>query len=1138
MLSNRPKGSRDSREVDPIEENLSQGKSTQPPHLRFPGQLADATNLTFSVVDGMSKRPGTQFDRKIGSPAMTACGNYRVHPIDRDPTERYIVLFGVSTIRVFDTINDDEATVTIDADATAYLWAGSATADDLRFLTKNDTTFILNTKVPASSMRSPTYTVTSTVRDYDVLRAITPADDTYHLTEEDVTDFPEGYYKYDVDGVTFGKVQFPAVSGIPNAAPGGYYDDGGTLQLRIYFAKTAGFTGGSFVTATKTLTKVGAFTNAVAGDRVNVTGGTGVTPGWYEIASKTSADVVVFVLDIGGANPADVAASSLSSRHDVSFAADAVLADMYAIADKWSASLRAAGAIDALCSWTDTGSSSSPSGYFTITSPYRGTGTTVAEVTSTGSGTDATTSSKMFYATGTTITAGSGSGSLTMDVDDRWTAVAAPNQADAEIDPETMPVAMTRTKKGPAATFSIDLIDWNDRTSGDEDSNPSPYPLSQALTGTITNITLASPGVVTCVGHGLVTGNEVYIHSTDSTPVIDGFRTVTRINDDTFSVAVNTTGAGTTGRWSKGAHPIADMLEISRRLAFAIDDRVVMSQTDDIYNFYIANAADVVDSDPIDIPIGSDDVAILTFMVQSQKTTILCTQSGQQFEMADAETGLTITTCKFTQTTRHVMQAATYGTRPKSLASVLYFAGKSDRSAPLWEYRRDDLTAISTATDVSKHVEGFPPSEIRTFITAPSANQVYALEENDRGLYVYQAHWEGAQKKQSAWGRWEFDGNYRISDITHLSDRVWMLVETAPPATVSAASPGVVTLANHGFSNGDVVGVFDSTTTPTLNGSRTVANVTANTFTLGVNTTTGGACRVCTGAYVLEHVTTSREQVKPAELSLAAWAYPIHMDRQIEVTGVYNGGGNYTEFTLPTGFSGLGSTLNRVVLGPAFDGSSNTGSSGDVLADTTATGCAVAVSNPAQITMTDHGLTTGNSVVISASTTTASVDGTRVVTVIDDDTFSVAVNVTVAGTATVRRHAFVYATTYVRVTGDYDAGKVVLGRFYTVDADFTRPHLRDERGNADRLAGLVVKRFIAGYVDTGSFSVTVTYNQPGPDACTTTFTPTTNAPESGELNAPVYADAAKCVVSITSATPEPLIITGIQWIADYAEGLR
>jgi hypothetical protein len=69
--------------------------------------------------------------------------------------------------------------------------------------------------------------------------------------------------------------------------------------------------------------------------------------------------------------------------------------------------------------------------------------------------------------------------------------------------------------------------------------------LSQPITGA----TVANPSVVTSVGHGLTTGDVIYIDNSNSTPTIDGQRTVTVINADTFSVPVNVTTAGTRGEF-------------------------------------------------------------------------------------------------------------------------------------------------------------------------------------------------------------------------------------------------------------------------------------------------------------------------------------------------------------------------------------------------------------------------------------------------------------------------------------------------------------------------------------------------------------------------------------------------------------
>src|SRR5579883_754266 len=68
------------------------------------------------------------------------------------------------------------------------------------------------------------------------------------------------------------------------------------------------------------------------------------------------------------------------------------------------------------------------------------------------------------------------------------------------------------------------------------------------------------------------------------------------------------------------------------------------------------------------------------------------------------------------------------------------------------------------------------------------------------------------------------------------------------PATISAASPGVITSHNHGYSNGDTVtwsneygGVAPTVTSGSLSALNTVANVASDTFTFGVNTSTTGS---------------------------------------------------------------------------------------------------------------------------------------------------------------------------------------------------------------------------------------------------------------------------------------------------------
>lgn len=78
------------------------------------------------------------------------------------------------------------------------------------------------------------------------------------------------------------------------------------------------------------------------------------------------------------------------------------------------------------------------------------------------------------------------------------------------------------------------------------------FDLGQAGTvKTITANTLANPTVVTSVAHGLTTGDTIFVSGSNSTPVINGDRTVTVLTADTFSVPVNVSVAGTAGTFYK-----------------------------------------------------------------------------------------------------------------------------------------------------------------------------------------------------------------------------------------------------------------------------------------------------------------------------------------------------------------------------------------------------------------------------------------------------------------------------------------------------------------------------------------------------------------------------------------------------------
>jgi len=120
--------------------NLIGGVSQQPEILRLENQATDQVNGFSSVVEGLKKRPSTKHIAQISNQPL---GNAFIHTINRDTTERYIVVITDGNISV-NTVDGLSKTVVNAPNASSYL-ASSNPRGHFKALTVNDYTYILNT---------------------------------------------------------------------------------------------------------------------------------------------------------------------------------------------------------------------------------------------------------------------------------------------------------------------------------------------------------------------------------------------------------------------------------------------------------------------------------------------------------------------------------------------------------------------------------------------------------------------------------------------------------------------------------------------------------------------------------------------------------------------------------------------------------------------------------------------------------------------------------------------------------------------------------------------------------------------------------------------------------------------------------
>ncbi len=132
--------------------NLVQGVSQQPEILRLNSQATSQINGYSSVVEGLKKRPPTNYLATISTSALN---NAYIHTINRDINERYIIVITNGAIQV-KTIAGATKSVVMQTNASNYL-SSSDPRTDFVAVTVADYTYILN-KTKVSAMASTTST--------------------------------------------------------------------------------------------------------------------------------------------------------------------------------------------------------------------------------------------------------------------------------------------------------------------------------------------------------------------------------------------------------------------------------------------------------------------------------------------------------------------------------------------------------------------------------------------------------------------------------------------------------------------------------------------------------------------------------------------------------------------------------------------------------------------------------------------------------------------------------------------------------------------------------------------------------------------------------------------------------------------
>lgn len=201
---------------------------------------------------------------------------------------------------------------------------------------------------------------------------------------------------------------------------------------------------------------------------------------------------------------------------------------------------------------------------------------------------------------------------------------------------------------------------------------------------------------------------------------------------------------------------INDIFFFKNRLGFVSTDTVICSAVDDIYNFWPRTVKEVLDDDPVDLSIATTRNVTLEY-AEVFPDSMAIIGNNTQYSLHSDGKPFTNTNATMDVTTSYEVSPLV---KPKSVGSSLYMVVPRDSYSAVREYAVIPDTLVTDAVDITGHVPRFIPESIKQITTDNSLGHVFLIDkELSEGKYTiwnYSFYWQGNEKVQSAWSKWDF----------------------------------------------------------------------------------------------------------------------------------------------------------------------------------------------------------------------------------------------------------------------------------------------------------------------------------------------------------------------------------------------
>lgn len=207
------------------------------------------------------------------------------------------------------------------------------------------------------------------------------------------------------------------------------------------------------------------------------------------------------------------------------------------------------------------------------------------------------------------------------------------------------------------------------------------------------------------------------------------------------------------------------------RLFVTSGEYLILSRTDNYFDFFRYTTKEAVDSDPIDIFSDNNQINILKSHQVLGGDLLLFSDNAQFLLRGDIPQ---------TKKTAILSKINSYeclaGVKPVSTGENLYFPFSYGRYSGVREMFTSDYSNTKRASPITSHVDQLIDGDIRDMSTSTNVNTMFCVAEgNTNILYVYDWLIQDEGKVQSAWHIWELPSLTKIHAARYIDSTLYII---------------------------------------------------------------------------------------------------------------------------------------------------------------------------------------------------------------------------------------------------------------------------------------------------------------------------------------------------------------------------